>query len=216
MKKQLLTAIAVTLCLYGHAQTEKGKVVIGGSVGFSSTNYKANSEQKVTSFNLGPSTGFFVGKNTLLGIELRYSYEKRNPMKVIYAANGMINTDEVGGDKTHNYLINPFFRYYLDLHEKIKLFGQVNAGVMLGNTKEIIPIGSYSRDGKTTSYLTSIQPGIAIFPHKNIAIELKVGLFSYFNQKFNYTDPNAHDYRIHQFSFGSDLNQPTLGINFHF
>ncbi|WP_162796026.1 outer membrane beta-barrel protein [Pedobacter nanyangensis] len=216
MKKQFLTAIAVTLCLYGHAQTEKGKVVIGGSIGFGSTNHKANSEQKVTSFNLGPSTGFFVGKNALLGIELRYSYEKRNPIKVITAANGTFITNEIGGDKTHNYLINPFFRYYLDLHEKIKLFGQVNAGVMLGNTKEIIPIGPYSRDGKTTSYLAGIQPGIAIFPHKNIAIELKVGLFNYFNQKFSGTDTDANDYRIHQFSFGSDLNQPRLGINFHF
>jgi len=216
MKKQLLTAIAVALCLYGHAQTEKGKVAIGGSLGFGSMNYKGDSEQKVTSFNLGPSTGFFVGKNALLGIELIYSYEKRNPLKVITAANGTVITNEIGGDKTHSYLINPFFRYYLDLHEKIKLFGQVNAGVMLGNTKEIIPTGSYSANRKTTSYLAGIQPGIAIFPHKNIAIELKVGLFNYLNQKYNYTNPNAKDSRINQFSFGSDLNKPSLSINFHF
>lgn len=216
MKKQFLTAIAVTLCLYGHAQTEKGKVVIGGGVGFSSMDHKGSTEQKVTSFNVGPSTGFFVGKNALLGIELKYSYEKRNPFKVTTAANGTVIINEIGGDKTHSYLINPFFRYYLDLHEKVKLFGQVNAGIVLGNTKEIIPIDTYSRDAKTTSYLASIQPGIAVFPHKNIAIELKVGLFTYFNQKYNYTNPNVTDFRVNQFSFGSDLKNPLLGINFHF
>lgn len=98
----------------------------------------------------------------------------------------------------------------------MKFFGQVDASIQFGNGTMINIDESEGEKSKSTTYVSSIQPGIAFFPTKRIAIELKVPLFSYFNQKIDYKEPGLTDARYAQFGFGSDLNKPVLGINFHF
>ncbi|RYF23375.1 MAG: hypothetical protein EOO42_07290 [Flavobacteriales bacterium] len=76
MKKRLLTALAVTLGIYAHAQTEKGKIILGGTVSFTSDKYELEYERKTTSLAIGPSIGFFTSKNLALGLTLSYNYQK--------------------------------------------------------------------------------------------------------------------------------------------
>ena len=67
MKKLLLSLVAVAGLVYGaNAQTEKGKVILGGSVGFSSSKVEGAAKSDV-SFNIIPSAGFFVADNFAIG-----------------------------------------------------------------------------------------------------------------------------------------------------
>lgn len=215
MKKRLLTALAVTLGIYAHAQTEKGKIILGGTVSFTSDKYELEYERKTTSLAIGPSIGFFTSKNLALGLTLSYNYQKNSPYQQINAINGSIHIDEVGGNKSNGFGVIPFLRYYLDLHEKVKLFGQLNAGMLFAKNKQIAAGGSIMDNSKITTYIGSVEPGIAFFPHKKIAIELKVPLFSYYDQKYKYLDPYTTSSKYTHFSFGSDLTKPSLGVNFH-
>lgn len=217
MKKLLLTAIAASFCIGAYAQTEKGKIIAGGTI--SAHSNKVNSQattQKATSLNIGPSIGFFVAKNMAAGLGLEYVINKNNPYIYSTYLNGLPYTVTVSGNKSEAMGIAPFFRYYWDLHERVKLFGQANTTFYWGKSNTLIPDGTEIKSVDNTAFIGSIQPGIAIFPTKRIAIELKVPLFTYNYQKSNYVDPNMPSATSNSFSFGSDLTKPVLGINFHF
>lgn len=217
MKKLLLTAIAVSFCIGSYAQTEKGKIIVGGTIGIHSN--KINSQattQKATSLNIGPSIGLFVGKNVAVGLGLEYVINKNKPYSYTTDFNGLPYTTKTNGNKSKAMGIAPFFRYYWDLHERVKLFGQANTAFYWGKSNTLIPDGTEIKSVDNTTVIGNIQPGIAIFPTKRIAIELKVPLLSYNYQKNNYIDPNMPSIRSNSFSFGSDLTKPILGVNFHF
>ena len=218
MKKLLLTAIAAGFCAGVYAQTEKGKIIVGGTIGIHSN--KVNSQatnQKATSLNIGPSIGLFVGKNMAVGLGLEYVVNKSNPYSYTTYFNGVpLNTVTASGIKSEAMGIAPFFRYYWGLHERVKLFGQANTAFYWGKSNNLNPDGTKIKSVDNTTFTGSIQPGIAIFPTKRIAIELKVSLFDYSYQKSNYFDPSMPSATSNRFSFGSDLTKPILGVNFHF
>lgn len=218
MKKLLLTAIAAGFCIGVYAQTEKGKIIAGGTIGIHSN--KINSQattQKATSLNIGPSIGLFVGKNVAVGLGLEYVINKNNPYSYTAYFNGLPPyTITVNGNKSKAMGITPFFRYYWDLHERVKLFGQANTAFYWGKSNTLTPDGAEIKSADNNTFTGNIQPGIAIFPTKRIAIELKVPLLSYSHQKNNYIDPSMPSVTSNSFSFGSDLTKPILGVNFHF
>lgn len=216
MKKRLLTAIAVSFCIGSYAQTGKGKIILGGSVGFNSNKVNSQATQKATSFNLGPSIGFFTSENIAIGIDLAYDYQKRNPYSQTVTIDNTDYISGASGNKSESIRVSPFLRAYLDLHEKVKLFGQLNAGIQFGRGRIIDVIPTPDQKNKTTTYLASLEPGIAFFPNKKIAIELKVPLVNYFNQKTKYDNSTAEDLTYSNLTVGSNLNSPVLGINFHF
>ncbi|SOD14591.1 outer membrane beta-barrel protein [Pedobacter xixiisoli] len=216
MKRLLLTAIAAGFCVCSYAQTEKGKVILGGSIGFNSSKVDGQAEQKATSFNIGPAIGFFVDKNIVVGLGLEYTTNKNDPYSYTAYFNGLPYTNGTNGSKGESLGIIPFFRYYWDLHERVKLFGQANTGISWGKSTTLNIDGTESENVDDTYFKGSIQSGIAFFPVKRLAIELKVPLFQYHHQKVNYHDPSITSSRYNHFSFGSDLTKPILGVNFHF
>ena len=216
MKQLFSTAIAVCFCVAAYAQTEKGKIIVGGNVEFNTVKINSQFDQKITSLNLGPTIGLFVGKNTALGIGLNYNYRKEAPQQQINTVNGVITITEIGGSKYNLYGVSPFLRHYIDLHEKIKLFGELNSSFMFGKSEVIVPDGIYDNNTKMTIYRAGISPGITFFPHKKLAIEFKAPLFTYHGEKHKYENRSYDDTSTHQLSFGSDLNRLSLGVNFHF
>ena len=85
--KKLFYSICMLLSLQSLAQTDKGDVLIGGSLGF-------QTGEGSNSFNFDPNVGFFVGDNFALGGALGFSSSKL----------GELNTTTFG--------IGPFARYY--------------------------------------------------------------------------------------------------------
>jgi opacity protein-like surface antigen len=128
------------------------------------------------------------------------------------------NTQNTTVNKTRSYDISPLLRYYVDINEKFKIFGQFNAGIGFGKSSQLSSNpGGFDANVKTTTYSASIKPGIAIFPSKKIAIELGFTLFSYAKSDNNASGTQlAYNYKMENFNFGFNSFTPNLGVNFHF
>lgn len=81
MKKKVLIAAALLAATASQAQLDKGRVLIGGSVNFGSSELTNGSgasatTAKTNSFNLAPFAGLFVRNNLLAGVSLFYGHSK--------------------------------------------------------------------------------------------------------------------------------------------
>lgn len=86
MRKLLLVLLTI-VTLNAYAQTDKGTIMAGGQISFSTTKNASN-------FKLNPNFGYFVGDNLALGGNLNFDFAKQ----------GTVSANEFG--------IGPFVRYY--------------------------------------------------------------------------------------------------------
>jgi hypothetical protein len=71
MKKLLLLAAVSIFGLTASAQTEKGNVVLGGSVFYTSTENNPDNG-KISSVGIIPNAGYFIADNFAVGLGLGY------------------------------------------------------------------------------------------------------------------------------------------------
>ncbi|WP_162799933.1 outer membrane beta-barrel protein [Pedobacter jeongneungensis] len=228
MKKQLLTLVTVCAIAMGaNAQTEKGDNLIGGSVGFNYNNQKPlNSGNTLVtgnsrSFNIAPRFGHFFGKNLAVGLQVGYAKNKTNSTSTLIQGNGSL---QFSNSTTNSNSFNaiPYVRYYVDVADKFKFFGEGAVGVAFGKTKYNYAYSSYNINQttsyKTTQYLASVNPGFAFFPTKKWAIEFSFPLISYnkFKQKDDGTNVNSEASSSESFTFAFSSFSPSIGFNFHF
>jgi len=215
MKKQLLTMAALcAIAFTSNAQTEKGKNLLSGSVGFSSNksdyNGLANSTD-LKSFNIQPQFGHFIARNFVVGLNIGYGQSK---------SEYKYYTNQSSADKNNSFNAGPFARYYVDIVEKFKLFGQFNAAVGFGKTEQLysnIADSSPNRSYKYTSFSASINPGLAFFPSKRWEIGFYFPLVSYNKQKFKDQIPaNVYPNSYESFNLGFSSFNPNLGVGFLF
>ncbi len=210
--KTKLFILAALLCasvFSAKAQTEKGKILLGGNVTFITQKGKSQITTKETSFSVGPVFGFFVGNNFAVGVALSYDYNKTAP--IIYSA-----TSSQSGIKHTSYGISPFARYYVNISEPFKFFAELAAGGSFGKSEFKDANGIISPDKpEYTSYHAAISPGLAFFPSKKIAVQLSIPLFSFIHQKAVSSAPQSNSSTFNAFSFAATTT-PSIGVNFHF
>jgi hypothetical protein len=165
--KKIVTAIAfVLLCSGAYAQFNQGRILAGGSVGFSATTlkFKTNSatttDSHSTSLSIAPNAGYFVIDNLAVGAGLDLS------------------TSSVKGDGTDNskltstsFTLTPFVRYYLD--QGIFFQGQVGFGSESSKYKP-----TQSNTTTTTKngvFNWALAAGYAYFLNDFVAVEPMVG-----------------------------------------
>lgn len=155
MRKTLLLLFALALVNLSFAQFNKGRMLAGGSVGFSSITEKTKSGPTTTTIgtqttlSFAPSFGYFVIDNLAVGASVYYN-------------NITFKYDGGGKDKSNEFTFAPFARYYFGPG----IFGQGSFG--LGSGKDV-PV-----TGNTTTYgitLWSLGVGYAYFLNDNVAIE---------------------------------------------
>ncbi|MGJ1261991.1 outer membrane beta-barrel protein [Sphingobacterium spiritivorum] len=194
MKKLFLTLTAITaLTFAANAQTEKGKFIVGGQVGFSTSKIQ-DTDIKSSSFSIMPQVGYFVSDNFAIGTGIGYEYNKSE------------TTTENVNDA---FKVAPYGRYYLG-EGPVKFFGQLTVPMAWGNQKV-----DDVKTNKTTNYGVEVAPGFAYFPTSKIGIEFKVrGLYYNHGQVENI----ATDTKVKTNTFGLDANSlaPTIGVQFHF
>lgn len=105
----LLLLIFILTTAVVSAQTEKGTILAGGQLAFT-TNKNASS------FRLNPNVGFFVGNNLAVGGGVRFDFSKA----------GTVSANEFG--------IGPFMRYYFGKAET-KPFLVVSADYLTNSVK---------------------------------------------------------------------------------
>ncbi|MCZ4245035.1 outer membrane beta-barrel protein [Pedobacter punctiformis] len=200
MKKLLLSLVAVAGLVYGaNAQTEKGKVILGGNVGFNTSKVDGANKADV-SFSIVPSAGYFVANNFAIGTGVGYTYNKEV---------SRLRQNEA-------FVVAPFGRYYVGLSDQFKFFGQLSVPMAFGNNKIVDANGDTgAKVGSTTSIGVNVAPGFAFFPTKRIGIEVSVNGLGYNN--FSIKD-EATGAKVKTNSFGleADTFAPKLGVMFHF
>lgn len=168
--KKIVTLIAFALiCSGAYAQFNKGRYLVGGSLGFSATTSKTktnsatNTNSHSTSLYVSPDAGYFIIDNVAVGASLNLS------------------TSSTKGDGTDNskttstnFTLTPMARYYLD--QGIFFHGQVGFGS--ASTK-------YKATGSNTTTTTkygvfnwAVAAGYAYFLNDYVAVEPMVGYSS--------------------------------------
>jgi len=216
MKKQLLTLIAVCAIAMGAtAQTEKGDNLIGGSFSISSSKMESPNYEKRNSYGINPSYAHFFSKNLAIGLIAGANYSKNinNNFDSYY------NITSTRTSKQKSFSVGPVVRYYVDIVDKLKAFGQVSGTIGFLKTDETYT-GNYNYNPtpntKFTQYNASIRPGLAFFPTKKLGIELGFSLLSYNKIDYKGDAPANTWYDAEAFDFGFNTFNPFLGFNFHF
>lgn len=190
MKKFYLTLAAVAaLTFASKAQTEQGKFIVGGQVGFETSKTK-KLDIKNNSFSINPTVGYFVSDNWAVGTGVGYSWSKteEGPREV----------------KVDAFEVAPFARNYMGSGQ-FRFFSQLTVPMAWGK------VSGGDHKSKFESYGVQLAPGFAFFPSSNIGVELKVKGLYFESSK----DKSAG---VTTNTFGLDANSlaPTLGVQFHF
>lgn len=200
MKKLLLSLVAVAVITFGaNAQTEKGKIILGGNVGFNSKKVDGAAKADVN-FSVVPSVGYFVGNNFAIGTGVGYNYNKS------------VSTS----NQNEAFEVAPFGRYYVNLTDQFKFFGQLSVPLAFGTYKEVNANGDTgAKLGTTTSIGVNVAPGFAFFPNKKVGIEFSFNGLGYENLT---SKAEATGTKVKTNSFGLEANTfaPKLGVQFYF
>jgi hypothetical protein len=197
MKKILvITALfLLTFITVSHAQ-----FVIGGNIGFSANNTKAEptgDTHKITTINMVPRFGYIFGDNWA-GIEVGINSSTHE------------NTD-LGKDKTNLTTIAPFFRHNFINANNMGVWLEAQAGVVFGKSDQ---------DGtdyaKYTGFGAGIRPGVIFYVTESLSFEASFGRLA-FRQMKN-ANPNDSSINSTNSEFGLNLNGDTFlfGVNYSF
>jgi len=204
MKKLLLSLIAVSALAFStQAQTEKGKIMVGGNVEFNSEKVDG-ADKSNTTFAIVPSAGYFISENFALGTGIGYQSAKA------FTAN-------TGNSfKTQAVVINPFARYYANITEQFKFFGQLSVPMSFGNTKTSTDNGdNYYKTNNNNSVGVALSPGFAFFPTKKFGIEFAVNGISYNDNRLENADGDKVSGNKN-FNIGANFFAPKIGVQFYF
>lgn len=218
MKKRILAVLPMLLLsLTAMAQLEKGTILLGGGVGFGSSNSSSEttgiySESTTNNFNFSPDAGFFFQDNWVLGISLPLSWSKTTTNSKPAAGAAEFSSES----KNSSWGLAPFVRGYFPFGEKISAFGQVQAGYsQISST--FTPNGNEdASSGKdVNSFNATASLGLSYFPKTWLGVNLSVSPLSYTSSSWEdngYTENAEGD--SSGFNFGVDTSVITLGVNF--
>ncbi len=201
MKKLLLSLVTVSALAFGaQAQTEKGKILLGGGVGFNSTKAEGASKSDIN-FNILPSVGYFVSDNIAIGTGVGYNYDKQTSKSRL----------------DQSFEVSPFGRYYVGLSDQFKFFGQLSVPMQFGNVKGVDAVTGDVGDkvGSSTSIGVQLAPGFAFYPTKRVGIEVSVDGLGYNNYTVKNT-ATGNKATVDSFGLNASTVAPRLGVMFHF
>ncbi|WGQ08901.1 outer membrane beta-barrel protein [Pedobacter gandavensis] len=213
MKKLVLSLVAVSAFAFStQAQTEKGKIIVGGNVAFDTQKSDAAGAKSNSNFQIVPSVGYFVSDNIAIGTGIGYGYSKTNGVA------GADNTTAQFGNKNTSFVVNPFGRYYANLSESFKFFGQLSVPMAFGKDKAVDAAGNTgAKTGTTTEIGVALSPGFAFYPTKKIGIEFALNGLNYNTlRKEGVNDEKLKGQGYDEFSFGANFFSPKIGVQFHF
>ncbi len=198
MNKVFFMAIAaVAISFSATAQTEKGKLMLGGNVSYDYQKVE-NADNASHAFQLAPSVGYFFGDNFAAGLGLGYGYYEN-----VSGASAFGIADQI-----HAFQLAPFARAYQGDGD-FKFFGQLSVPMAWGTAHV-----NDEKIGSLESYGVAVSPGFAWFPTSKIGLELSVKGLYFENNTIN---PEIGS-KVTQNSFGlnADSFAPKIGVQFYF
>ena len=205
MKKIILSAAALFVFGFANAQDAttatgggdakgfaKGDIFMSGSAGFSS---ESTGDDKLNSFEISPSLGFFVSDNIAIGALLSYTSTKDE-------------TPGVEDIDTNALAIGVFGRYYATPASDFSFFGELGAAYVMAKQEQ------GSAEGKANGFVIAFSPGVSYFISSNFALEASIGELSYTTVKPDNDLPGEES--TDTFKLNLDLTDIMVGLVYKF
>ena len=139
-----------------HSQINKGSVLLGGNVGFS-TNKTKDTSLENNSVSISPVIGIAVKQNLIVGISFSYGHNKNN----LYAPNAQAESESFGA--------GIFARKYIPLGKGFYLFGETGLNYQDYSNTYMYP--SQKTELKIQSININLYPGISYALSKKLQLE---------------------------------------------
>jgi hypothetical protein len=215
MRKCYLIALLLFCSSILSAQVQKGSVLLGGQLNFSTAkNVAADINSKSTGGTIAISIGKAINENTVLGLNISFSpREEKNVYRWIDTADISFQLWSYG----------VYLREYKRLAKGLLLFGQGDAGYMsLKQTEKYKNTPGDLLYRQQGAYL-SLAPGMAYQLFKKMQVELMLSNLLYLQYTVTKTESEIAQVpstKRNEFSFNSNLNNNYslggLGIGFRF
>jgi outer membrane protein len=162
-------------------QTEKGQILVGGSIRAlwrntsnedkrgGSLYYK--SERKRRSISLAPEASYFIDTNLAIGIEGTYRYR----ISISPKQPSVGDTSKIE-DTRQTVSLGPTLRYYKSISDKLAFFGQASAYYEFGSTRNEVN-GTKKGESDIMGFGGSVRPGITWFISDNLGINFSIPRF---------------------------------------
>jgi hypothetical protein len=202
MSRILLSVLVILSFLSTNAQFNKGDLLIGGTLSYSS--FKMNSpsissEQEYDNGVFNIAIGKAIKENAIFGININYSPN--------------LNTADYGYGpvtvRTSNYGIGVFYRIYKNIGKEFFIFGEAGAAYNGSTTSTKDSTGNKISTGTSYGGNIFLTPGIAYKISKKFFLELSIPQLFLASYSNNGTS--------HQFYANANLNSNplnSLGIGF--
>jgi hypothetical protein len=160
MNRKLLFVCTLLLCSYLlHAQIGKGSLMIGGQLGYTSNNSRAqapNESFEGDTFGGSLSIGKAIKDRLFVGVEL---------------GSGLSNSEQYMGYNSHNvyYGAGVFMRKYFDIGKRFFVFTQANSGVSFFDNEATSPMDFTEDEGY--NLLVSFSPGLSYALNRKLHLE---------------------------------------------
>jgi hypothetical protein len=169
--KSLLLLPFLSISIITSAQIQKGTIMIGGYLSYSSQKSEANNS-KTHAFNISPGVGKAVKENLIVGIDVLY-----------YGASSESTFAPGSKSETNGFGGGIFLRKYATIAKNFYLFGQGRAGTSFLKEETSFPGNAYT--AKTTNINLSAYPGVAysITPKLQLEAGLPNLLYANYNTR---------------------------------
>lgn len=204
MKKLLIVA---ALFVASFANAQKGTVLVGGSINFSSTKKdQVSGDSKMNSFGLNPKVGYQFNDNWTVGGEFNVVTSKNESVSF----NGFTNSKNE--NKINGFSAGAFVRYTRPLSETFSVFADLGAGFQSEKGTQTANDGFVTTrsTNKGDGMYVGVTPALFINFKKSFGLNFSIGGLGY--QTLNY-DNNGGDNSNFYFNFGQTVN---IGISKNF
>ncbi len=201
MKKIIFTVAAIFAFGFANAQDKKensgtgfakGDIFITGAFNVSSTNDK-NTNKKTNSFEIAPQVNFFLTNNISLGAFISYTSDK----------------EETAGVDTSDMSSIGFglaARYYFTPASQFSVFGELAAEYASATDNLAVP------EFKVNGFGLAVAPGINYHLSNHFSVEAKWAVLGFASAKADVAGAE----NVTAFSFGADLRDLSIGLNYKF
>ncbi len=207
MKIILCSLWALLTCSLASAQIEKGRMYLGGNIGFSQNTFRPSSATQFktteTNYTVTPSIGYLINNRVSLGVYIGYQNQRTRTFSP-----NLSLSDQIRARNSTFFGIHS--RYYIDTsYEKFKFFVQTSAS--LGFVTETNTLAN-------ERYLDiSVSPNFAYFFTNKWCLELNFTGIAYNSSRIRNTTGNVqlYDY-THSFILSAQSFNPSIGIRYFF
>lgn len=179
-----------------HAQIDQGTIRAGGNLGFN-TQKSEPADVTSSSFNFGPSLGYFVadGLEAILGFSINSSKTDNNGFE----------------SNTNGTSVNLGLRKYMMVEDNFGVFVGVGFGIS-NTTSETVNPGppSVTSESKTSGMNAGLNAGITFWPVSHVGLTAGFGALGFSTSKVK--DTNIKNTSIN-FGLMSSMN---FGLSYYF